>query len=207
MMYTFDRSDIEARLKELSETRRLAFGIFLLERALPAYFQFQADSGTSGGAELRAALAQCWGALEFGERNGGPKFVTVEACEKAMPDSEDHTSIYTSAAIDAANIACCLLSYLDSGELSNLMEAVEARWDTLYLFIINSTDIDPAVDGFQKDVLRNPLMQNELRLLHEDLASLKDTSEDALVLAIKRVNETAVERVAQRLAGHINPEN
>ena len=191
MMYSFDPSTIRARLEELDETKRIAFGIFLLERALPAFFQFQIDSGSLGGAELRAALAQGWHALEVDSRHGA-KFVTVEACEKVLPDSENHTSIYTSAAIDAANIACCLLSYLDSGDVSNLMEAVQARWDTLYLFILNGTDIDPTIDGFQKDILRHALMQEELHFLHDDIDCLRAISGDGpvvLVAAIERVNQ------------------
>ncbi|RDS81981.1 DUF416 family protein [Dyella psychrodurans] len=201
MMYSFVPSVIHAHLKELDETRRIAFGVFLLERALPSYFQFQADSGGLGGAELRAALAQCWAALEAGSRDGA-KFVTVEACEEVLPDSENYTSIYTSAAIDAANIACCLLSYLDSGDLSNLMEAVQARWDTLYLFILNGTGIDPAVDGFQQDILHHHLMQEELRLLHDDIAYLQAISGEGpvvLIAAIERVNQLDYRRLRLKL--------
>jgi Uncharacterized protein conserved in bacteria len=201
MMYSFNQSTIQAHLEALDDTRRLAFGVFLLERALPGYLQFQVDSGSLGGAKLRAALAQCWSALEAGSRQVDP-FISVETCEKILPDSEDHTSAYTSAAIDAVNIACCLLTYLDSGDVSNLMEAVEARWDTLYLFILNGTDIDPSVAGLQEDITRHPLMQEELSFLHNDIAFLQTisgTGSAVLIAAIERTSQMDYRRLRLRL--------
>lgn len=175
MTYSFELPSIQSDLEGLDEVRRIAFGTLLLERALPGYFQFQLDTGWEGGALLRAALAQCWAALEAGSRNA-TKFTSVDACESALPDSEDHTSPYTSAAIDTANIACCLLEYLDSGKLSSLAEAVQARWDTLYLFILNHTDIE------DEEVLHHPLMQEELRYMHDDIAFLRSASGSTLPL-------------------------
>ena len=66
---------------------------------------------------MRAALAQCWAALE--KRPGGAlNSVSVSECERAMPDSEArYASDYTSAAIDAVDIACNLLIYIGSGEI------------------------------------------------------------------------------------------
>jgi uncharacterized protein YjaG (DUF416 family) len=173
MTYTFDLPAIKASLQNLDEIHQVAFGVLLLERALPDYFQFQIDTGSRGGAALRAASAQCWTVLEEGRRQGA-RFISVDACERSMPDSEDHASPYTSAAIDAVNIACCLLDYLESGNLSVLMEAAEARWDTYYLFILNGTNID------SEDVLNHPLMQEELRFLHEDIAFLQSSSSSML---------------------------
>ena len=93
MTYTLDLSAIKECLQKFDDVRQIAFGVFLLERALPGYFQFQLDAGSFGGAALRAASVQCWAALECGERQGA-KFISVDECERSMPDSEDHTSPY-----------------------------------------------------------------------------------------------------------------
>ncbi|HET7329260.1 DUF416 family protein [Dyella sp.] len=169
MTFSFDITAIKADLESLDEIRRVAFGTLLLERALPNYLKFQIDSGATGGAVLRAALAQCWATIEL-HTFGTEQFLSLAACEKVLPDSEDYSSPYTSAAIDATNIACCLLEYLEGRNLASIVEAVQSRWDTLYLFIINHTSLGP------EDVLSHPLMQQELRFVHQDIVFLQGLS-------------------------------
>lgn len=189
--YTFDPAFIGRSLKGLDESRRVAFGIFLLERALPAFFQFQIDTGCTGGGELRAALAQCWHALEHGSLPNDP-FITVMTCESLMPDSEDYTSIYTSSAIDAVNIACSLLSYFERKELRLLMEAVESRIDTIDLFIQNSDFINDKDTERETAIISHPLMQEELCFMYDDIAFLSATNDQRTALfamILKRISE------------------
>jgi uncharacterized protein YjaG (DUF416 family) len=178
MPYSFDLNPLLSDLKALDATRRLAFGVCLFERALPAFFQFQSDTGCPGGGVLRAALAQAWAALELGSTD--PSFVSVSACEAALPDSEDHTSSFTSAAIDTVNIACCVLAFIQDQDVQQLVEAVEARRDTMDLFVQRSLDLDPADPNFEATITANPLMQEELGFLHDDLAFLQSTQGSAV---------------------------
>jgi uncharacterized protein YjaG (DUF416 family) len=185
MTLPFDITVIQAGLKTLDEPRRIAFGTLLLERAITSFFQFQVESGAPGGAVLRAALAQCWAAVES-RGTDSEKFVSVEACETVMPDSEDYKSPYTSAAIDAVNISCCLLDYLEDRRLSSIIEAIQARWDTLYLFILNKTDID------SDQVLKHPLMQEELCFVYDDvdfLNGLVELEEPLHTVLLKRIDK------------------
>src|SRR5699024_6616551 len=158
----------QSNLQCLDDDRRLAFGVCLFERSLPGFFQFQIDTGSVGGGELRTALAQCWSVLETGF--DAPALVSAAACELVMPDSEGHTSVYTSAAIDAVNIACCMLDFLALRQLDPLMEAVQSRQDTLDLFIQNSTNLDPTSRNLEERIASHPLMQEELGFLHDDIA-------------------------------------
>lgn len=189
---TFDLDAISTRLQGCDEFKRLAFGIFLLERALPEFLQFQIDSESAGGGELRAVLAQCWSVLETGG-SGGACFVTLDACEKILPDSEEHSSPYASAAIDAVNIACNMLEFLETRNARLLVESVIARRDTVDLFIQNNTDVGPADKGLDERIESHVLMQNELRLLSEDLDLLQ-----ACMDARHAVFSVAIERVTQR---------
>jgi hypothetical protein len=185
MTFSFDTTAIKAELESLDEIRRVAFGTLLLERALPGYLQFQIDSGATGGAVLRAALAQCWATIEL-HTFETEQFLSLITCEKVLPDSEDYSSSYTSAAIDATNIACCLLEYLESRNIASIVEAVQSRWDTLYLFIINHTSLDP------EEVLIHPLMQEELRFVHEDIVFLQGLSQLEKILhveVLKRIDD------------------
>lgn len=172
MEYVFNQSLLADQIEELGDAKRLAFGVFLLERALPGFFQFQIDSGYLGGGELRAALAQCWHTLEAGQQYANT-FITVEACEKFLPDSEDHSSAYTSAAIDAVDIACDLLSYLQSAEKQLLIDAAVAQYDTVYLFIQNNSYPDSSGDQLADKIVHHPLMQEELRFMYSDIEFLR----------------------------------
>jgi uncharacterized protein YjaG (DUF416 family) len=189
--YAFDANFIFSSLLELDRARCIAFGICLFERALPGFFQFQIDTGHPGGGELRAALAQCWRVLEQGVFSDVP-FTTTGTCEQLIPDSEKHTSAYTSAAIDAVNIACDLLTFLERDELKLLMDAVESRRDTIDLFIQNSGNLTNSDIGLEKEIAVHPLMQEELCFVYEDLTFLKAMgNHDAFVFTdtLRRVTQ------------------
>ncbi len=103
MNYKFDAQIIKARLNELKSWQLVAFGAFLLERALPNFLRFQVEVGVAGGRVLRAALAQLWNSIEHdGSDNWG--FITPEMCGAVAPDTDGHASLYTSSALDAAAI-------------------------------------------------------------------------------------------------------
>lgn len=192
MTTSFDLSVIQAELEGLDEVQRIAFGTLLLERAMPSYFQFQIETGFSGGSLVRAAAAQCWAALEACTRDV-PPFVSLQACENALPDSEDYASPYTSAAIDTANIACCMLEYLEGGQLTSLIEAVQARGDTLYLFIVKDLD--------NEKVWAHPMMQEELRFMHDDIAFLRNmpSSTTLHTAVLERVHQLDYQRLRLKL--------
>jgi uncharacterized protein YjaG (DUF416 family) len=195
MLHSVDLNPLFAELKALDAVRRLAFGVCLIERALPAFFQFQLDTGFPGGGVLRAALAQAWTALETG--TASPSYVTVEMCEAVLPDSEDHTSAFTSAAIDTVSIACCVLTFMETGDVHQLVEAIEARRDTIDLFIQNY-DLDPADPNFEAAITAHPLMQAELKFLHDDLAFLKATrSADVWQATLDHVRANSWPRLLQ----------
>lgn len=187
--YRFEPDAILTSLHELSHGKRVAFGIFVLERALPAFFQFQIETGWRGGAELRAALAQGWYVLEMGSLPSR-SFTTVATCEQLVPDSEAHASAYTSAAIDAVDATCGFLSFLEHGETNLLMEMVRSRIDTIDLFIQDNTKREAVSTDFENKIVAHPLMQGELRLINADiefLDSLGDEDDKTFSRVLNRV--------------------
>lgn len=146
---------------------QLAFGIGLLERSLPEYFQFQQDTGWLGGGDLRAALAQCWRTLEAGRLTDDVEIGPLrQRCARWLPDSEDHHSAYISAAINAVDIACHLLDYMQSTNPRGVLDAATARRDTLDLFI-QMLPVDVEVP-----IAKHPLMRTEMQAMHGDLAAI-----------------------------------
>jgi uncharacterized protein YjaG (DUF416 family) len=171
---------LSAGVRTLGGAKALAFGICLLERAVPAFFQFQCDTGWVGGGVMRAALARCWAVLE-GSPADVAKFVSIAECERAMPDSEGrHASDYTSAAIDAVDIACNVLGFIENGDIELIVDSVTAQTDTIDLFVRQS---DGSADS---------LLEEELDLMRGDLKFINAVDADPTVLfpaVMKRVRD------------------
>jgi uncharacterized protein YjaG (DUF416 family) len=178
-----DIGRLSAGIRKLDATKALAFGICLLERAMPAFFQFQCDTGWAWGGVMRAAVAQCWAALE--KRPGGaPDFVSVSECERAMPDSEGrYASDYTSAAIDAVDIACNLLTYVGNGEIDLIVSSLTARTDSIELFIQNHEAAHDSDGNAEGGRFAHSILEEELDFMKADLEfiSAVDGDEKALL--------------------------
>jgi uncharacterized protein YjaG (DUF416 family) len=167
MSYRFDRRELAKAIAVLTRVHKLAFGIFMLERALPDFLRFQQDTSAPGGAVIRAILANCWSHLERPEST--IRDVTLAECEAAIPDSEKYASPYTSAAIDAGTIACSLQEFLHTGMDDLLLDAAQARIDTVDMFLQQIVNFESGEPGFEEAIRLHPMMQAELRLLSEDL--------------------------------------
>jgi uncharacterized protein YjaG (DUF416 family) len=171
---------LSAGIRKLDGIRALAFGICLLERAMPAFFQFQCDTGWARGGVMRAAVAQCWAVLE-GHSGETANFVSVSDCERAMPDSEgSYASDYTSAAIDAVDIACNLLVYVGSGEIDLITSSVTARTDTIELFIQDYESARKANGHAEGGDSAHSILAEELDFMRADLEFISAIDEKAL---------------------------
>ncbi|KAG9601748.1 hypothetical protein KCV01_g7457, partial [Aureobasidium melanogenum] len=158
------------KLSERSFPEQLAFGICVMERALDGYLQFQQDTGWLGGGDVRAALAEGWRALESIDVPSAdfPR-MSAAMCEHWAPDSEAHTSPFTSAAIDAVTIACSLLEYIQMGDPKLIRDAAEARRDTLDLHIQRAMPQELSGPDLDRYISNHPLMRNELATMQDDL--------------------------------------
>lgn len=187
--YIFDAIKIDAQLQAMKPPQRLAFGIFLFERALPWFLKWQSDTNTGGGGDLRAALASCWARLEDTTGTSKP-FVAVEDCERWLPETEGSASLYTSPAIDAVDIACNLVEYLGSGDVGLLIASATSRRDTIDLYIQNTTSLNSNAPSFETDILSHPLMQAEFKLMYEEISLLESPETEivgTLTVALKHV--------------------
>lgn len=170
--------ELSVGIRNLSRAKALAFGVCLLERAMPAFFQFQRDTGWVGGGVMRAAVAQCWAALE-GRSAEAAEFVSVPECESVMPDSEgDFASDYTSAAIDAVDIACNLLVFLGNGEVELIVNSVTSQCDTIELFIQN----DVLNVGERNEHRSTSLLKEEIDSMRSDLEFIRAIAADERVI-------------------------
>jgi hypothetical protein len=135
---------------------------------------------------MRAAVAQCWASLE-GRSADAVKFVSVPECESVMPDSEDRfASDYTSAAIDAVDIACNLLGFLDNGEIELVVNSVTSQCDTIELFIQNYVSVPEPLGGAEYAHPSTSLLREEIDSMRADLEFIKaiDTDERSIFSAL-----------------------
>lgn len=163
MPHTLTIEAARQSLEPLDKGRQIAFGIFMLERAMPLLIQFQKETGWTGeGGHIRAALAQAWAALQS-EDDDYQRFITEDDCDRALPDSEDFGS-YVSAAIDTVDLACHLLAFLEGGDVEALAECVDSRQDTIWMLL---------PEDFRGREASHPLMIEEVRFLDDDLLALQ----------------------------------
>jgi len=178
----YDIAQFEEKLIELSDLERLGFGICLLERALPMFYAFQAETNHAGMGEVMASLAACWKTMEDG-RWGEPAFLTSNECEKVMPDSEDYDSFYTSAALDAVDICCSLLDFIHAKDIRSIVAATQVQLDTLDLATQRLLDEDGVGDDHRLVQEPTSLLSLELNRMQDDLFFLAASSAQSEPLA------------------------
>ena len=135
-----------------------------------------------GGAIIRAALAQCWSSLELGLPNRS-LLVSAEQCEDAMPDSEDFSSPYVSAAIDAATIAACCMEFLAEPKDGLIEQAFRARFDTFDLFLQATSDLDMVGSDYEQGFLSHAIVMEEVEFIRGDMQLAASASEGTDLLA------------------------
>jgi uncharacterized protein YjaG (DUF416 family) len=177
MMVDFNEDKLREELSILPVNHRIAFAASCCERLMPNYMAFYCMEKWGDPAVLRRALNEVWDFL-----TGTPlpvekiKELTQE-CIAQAPDTEDFTSLFTSAAGDAsAAIAYALESCIDGNEECI---ALIGRLPTETLYQYLSTVNDPLVGShiadpaFEEWIAKAPLIIVELEKQQQDLAILK----------------------------------
>jgi uncharacterized protein YjaG (DUF416 family) len=189
VVHRFDPIALKRRLEGLQSRARLAFGALLLDRAVPNFLQFEAETGAAGGAMLRGAQAKVWGLLEGNNAVAPFLGVTARSCEFFAPDTEQYASLYTSSALDAVTIACNVLDYVNSDRVDLLLDSASLRRDSIDVFLQLAEGIDASGSDFEMRLLTHSLMQEELGFQEADLTFLKEwqsKGDQAWHLVLKR---------------------
>ena len=174
MIHRFEPVALGRRIDGLPSWGRLAFGALLLERAIPNFLRFEAETGAAGGAMLRGAQAKVWGLLEGDNATAPFLEITGKTCEIFAPDTERYTSPYTSSALDAITIACNVLDYSDLHRTELLVESAGLRRDSVDMFLQRVMQVNSSSVDFEARFLTHTLMQEELGFQDADLAYLED---------------------------------
>lgn len=190
-MEKFDAEVLRKSLQELPEWKNLAFVTQVAERMLPNYRRFSDETGFGDVSVLRSALDAAWSYVESGSVPNNLDALR-EACDQQAPDTVQFKSIYTSAALDAANAAAIILDEVERGGDAQPVDVAMLARDTVDLFVQEITNLDPNAPNFEERILRHNLMQRELRRQREDLEALKKLPDDRQSIGRElRVNSSA----------------
>ena len=180
----YDHDALKARLEQLDERRQLAFGAVCCERLLPNYEAFSRDAGWGGVAPLRHALDRIWDYL------GGTTLVAkdaetaLEACEAVVPDSEDHTSLYVTAAQDACFSVCALYDFVLDPQTDHIADIARFATDSVDLYVQEIEQMRPNDPQLEQKIAGHHMMQRELAQQERDLKAVSAASSvDAAFLA------------------------
>jgi uncharacterized protein YjaG (DUF416 family) len=172
VLYRFEPVTLKGRLDAIPRLARLAFGVLLLERAIPNFLRFEAETGAPGGGVLRGVQAKLWALLEGSNAVTPFLDITAKECENLAPDTERYSSLYTSSALDAVTIACNVLDFVDSDLVELLVESAGLRRDSVDMFLQRAKRMEPFAADFEVRLLTDPLMQEELGFQEADLTFL-----------------------------------
>ncbi|MCC5043502.1 MULTISPECIES: DUF416 family protein [Xanthomonas] len=170
-MEIFNETKILLWINGMPDWRRIAFMTYCCERMFPNYVDFSKETEFGDASVLRNSLDYIWEWIEFGKLNEDAATL-VKACEKQAPDTEDFTSIYTSAALDAAAATAITINATASPTAMHLIDVASLSRDTVDLFVQFQEDIDPNDPRLEGMVCGSQLMQNELRIQKESLEFL-----------------------------------
>lgn len=184
----FHFAELSKRLSHLPAARRTAFAASCCERLLPNYVAFTSDEDWGNAPLLREALDEIW-LVARGRRAVRSRISTLRvACEAVVPDTEDFSSRYVSAALDAATailsaLECCLDGDPDAAAAPGIL----AR-DTIDMFIQLRDGLNDEQVGFEAHIENDVLMMRELSQQQRDLLTLAlaDLSDEEVATRLRR---------------------
>jgi uncharacterized protein YjaG (DUF416 family) len=187
-MITFNESATRRKLEALSEPKQLAFMLLLCERMMPAFRKFGADTNF-GVSRYQECLENGW--LSLDKQPHRSKHVEAsEECYKNSPDTEKFDHPLTSAALNAALSVGLLMSFLSDGNVNHIVEAAGLARDTMALYV-QSAEAIPPHSLSSKDIMKHPLVQQELKRQAEDLEFLASLPEDVRRATVRQIRERA----------------
>lgn len=176
-METFSETKILLATEDMPDWKKLAFMAYCCERMLPNYLSFQIDTGYGDAAPMRSALDTVWRWIG-NEQAVSDLDALASACEQQSPDTAEFSSIYTSAALDAATATAATVEALADATAKSVIDVASLARDTIDLFVQETEGLDPNDTGLERKIIEHPLMQSELRTQKESLELLRNLYEE-----------------------------
>jgi uncharacterized protein len=162
-------------LTPLIRWKRVLFLASCCERLYGNYLQFNEDTDWGDPLVLCQGIRRLWNNVDAVDTENIKNI--RNAIEAVTPDTEDFSSAYTSAALDAATGLLESLAYCVDGELSHCVQVACLCHDSIYMFVQQRDDLDYSnVDELR--IYADPLMLSELRAQQSDIKSIQLLRDD-----------------------------
>lgn len=173
----FDIDKLRQRLEALAMKHRSAFGASCCERLLPNYYAFAAMEKWGNPALLRVALDEVWTFLKGGTVSREGIEQLISECSLVLPDTEEFSSAFVSAALDAGvciveTLSCCL-----DGNLEHAVTVSSQARDTVHMYIQARDGISYSDPRWEEKIFNDPLMIEEIEKQERDLKDLESARE------------------------------
>lgn len=176
-MLIFDESKLTQELSALPVKHRIAFAASCCERLLPNYRAFAVMEHWGDPNLLEQALDEVWKFLEEDSLSEGHVRELIHAGEAVIPDTEDFTSLFAGAALNAASavlytLECCLDG---DPERAALVGRLAINTIEAYLHIVNDpdTEVHAADSALDEWIQQAPMMTAEVEKQRQDVELLK----------------------------------
>jgi hypothetical protein len=169
----FNKTELLATLKRLSEHDRTVFAATIAERMLGAYTKYSSRTGRGNPSQLRDILALLWADLDGTPMSLSEVDTMIQTATRLIP-GEDHRPwvLEQGVAEDAVSAVLYSLRSHQSGAEEEAGWAATVACNALDDFVINRDDIDLNVPRLEERIVSDPLMQAELARQQRDLCEL-----------------------------------
>lgn len=176
-METFDTEKLDSALRSLPDWKRVAFMALCCERMLPNFRKFALEAGVADEQPLVAGLSAIWRWIED-KSLPSDLGILLHACDSQAPVTEEHSSLFTSAALDCANAIAVTLEALAEPTVQRAIEVAGLARDSTDMFAQQTGNLDSVAPGFESMVLASAVVQRELTLQRRCLDYLQKASLD-----------------------------
>lgn len=173
-MDRFNERSIRLAAAGLERWKKIAFIALCCERMVPNYRNFVEETGFGNIQILEDALFSTWEWLESEKDIPHLSQLRIQV-ENQAPNTENFSSVYTSAALDAVNSISLLLDALHS-ETSDVVSVACLARDSVDLFVQELGDLDPNKPGFEEEIQKHELMRAEVFTQSQQLKYLSQWS-------------------------------
>jgi uncharacterized protein YjaG (DUF416 family) len=174
----FDITVLKQQLNGLSFSQNLAFSAACCERILPNYNAFSRTENWGNPGLLRAAVDEVWQILQGKPVDRVKINQLMKDCEDVIPDTEDFTSEYTSAALDASIAVYEILNACIDEDILHIVEVAKCARETVYMFVDERDNLESysAEQILGKSIFTHPLMLREITQQEQDLQLIRNTN-------------------------------
>jgi uncharacterized protein len=167
---TIEREILIIKLVDELSWKKTAFAINCIQRLLPYYAKFTKDTKFGDVQVLRNAVNDIKISLLMQEQQNFS--LQAADCEKQLPDTEQFSSEYTTAALSVATACVVLLESLDDANVKIHSEVGQLALDAFESLSLSKFAGEVVSKDFERELEESPLVQSELQNQIDDLRIL-----------------------------------